>query len=502
MIDRSSLWEAWPLDNAMGRITALFGGDNKQLWPWWDGLHNGLDFRASLGEPVRAVRGGRVFEVREDPDGYGKYLKIGSANDHELYAHLDRWTVRNGDMVTAGDVIGHAGSTGNSTGVHLHIGKRVASLMRYRNALDGWVNPLPFAWQLLLRQHNFKLSDHWDAYHRGAYDDEALRRWRPPVVKLLKRSYMDPSALAAALDVARGGSIIILRNWEISVQHDALFDDPESLGAAHAAFWDEELGRIRDATGMEMPRHLLAVEGLNEPPEWRFGLDEASQRRGAAVIARYSAAFATAAARHLLSVVTPNLSVGWPGNGGVTNKPPHWDAYQGMRDALTQYGGLLSVHEYCSGFRDGNGLHVDFVEGWLIGRYRTSFDAGFHHVFVVVTETGIDNGLIGRPGESWMNSGLSAADYMGVLQGLDEIYAADAGVLGACIFSRDGVEENWGGFDIRHPEMMERIIDYAAARREAYEPPSPDPETPPEHDDALAALDERMTRLERWAASF
>lgn len=87
--------------------------------------HNGVDFRAGAGLPVRAAAGGRVALAR-DLYYTGKTVII----DHggglfSLYAHLQAITVSQGRQVTAGDLVGEVGSTGRSTGPHLHFGTRL-----------------------------------------------------------------------------------------------------------------------------------------------------------------------------------------------------------------------------------------------------------------------------------------------------------------------------------------------------------------------------------------
>ena len=482
--DESVLWRAEPVEGAVDRISALFGGDNKALWPWWDGLHNGLDFGAECGEPVMAVRGGTVFECRFDEDGYGWYCKVGTATNHVLYAHFSRLAVKDGDVVQAGDVIGYAGMTGNATGCHVHIGVRVPSVSRAGNALDGWVNPLPFFWQWLL-QRGFLLSDHWDGYHRSSYDVEALRRWSPPVCKLLKRSYDDAEALAAAIDV---GGLIILRNQAIS-ETERIFSDPVGLAREHANFWRDEIPRIEAKTGLSLPRHLIAVEGVNEPHEWIYGDSDADQRRAAGQIAVYGAEFARNCARFNLPVVAPNFGKGWTGNGGGDGVRPHWDALALMAVVFVQFGGLMASHEYA----DAPGGVVDGKVGWLIGRYRWQYGAGsaFRHVMRVLTEVGIaDDEFSG-----WRSAGLTEEQYMDWLRWLDEYYRDDPSVLGACIFSRDGVTEQWSGFDIRAQAMMELIIAYAEERRRVF--------VRPEHSPAGSGdLEARVAALEAWARSF
>lgn len=83
-------------------------------------FHSGQDFGAAQGTPVGASADG-VATVRWDPDGYGKYVIVTHENGMStLYGHLSEVLVTKGQPVKKGDVIGLVGSTGGSTGPHLH----------------------------------------------------------------------------------------------------------------------------------------------------------------------------------------------------------------------------------------------------------------------------------------------------------------------------------------------------------------------------------------------
>ncbi len=83
--------------------------------------HSGIDFAVPLGTPIQAVDAGTVDEVRSLNYGYGKYVLIRHHDDTEsLYAHLSAIHVSAGQQVLAGANIGLSGSSGNSTGPHLH----------------------------------------------------------------------------------------------------------------------------------------------------------------------------------------------------------------------------------------------------------------------------------------------------------------------------------------------------------------------------------------------
>ncbi|MFB0612067.1 M23 family metallopeptidase [Aurantiacibacter poecillastricola] len=97
--------------------------------------HNGVDLAAPSGTPVYATADGLVESARYF-GSYGNYVQIAHSGDLETrYAHLSSYTVSNGDQVRKGDLIGYVGSTGRSTGPHLHYEVRVASEP---------VNPIPY----------------------------------------------------------------------------------------------------------------------------------------------------------------------------------------------------------------------------------------------------------------------------------------------------------------------------------------------------------------------
>jgi murein DD-endopeptidase MepM/ murein hydrolase activator NlpD len=105
-------------------ITSPFGMRFHPVLRYWK-LHDGTDFGAACGTPIRAPRAGRVAE-RYYNAGYGNRLMI----DHGYlggryvttgYNHASRYIVRIGQRVQKGQVIGYVGSTGFSTGCHLHL---------------------------------------------------------------------------------------------------------------------------------------------------------------------------------------------------------------------------------------------------------------------------------------------------------------------------------------------------------------------------------------------
>ena len=89
--------------------------------PRGDRFHTGLDFTAGHGARVRAARRGRVVFAGWDSGGYGYLVVIGHGRRvRTWYAHLARIGVARGERVDRGEPIGRVGSTGHSTGPHLH----------------------------------------------------------------------------------------------------------------------------------------------------------------------------------------------------------------------------------------------------------------------------------------------------------------------------------------------------------------------------------------------
>jgi murein DD-endopeptidase MepM/ murein hydrolase activator NlpD len=88
-------------------------------------MHTGLDFRASSGDPVRATAYGKVVAAGWQ-GGYGRMVEIDHGNTLSTrYGHLSEINVKVGDIIRIGQVIGAVGSTGRSTGPHLHYETRI-----------------------------------------------------------------------------------------------------------------------------------------------------------------------------------------------------------------------------------------------------------------------------------------------------------------------------------------------------------------------------------------
>jgi murein DD-endopeptidase MepM/ murein hydrolase activator NlpD len=118
---------AWPMPGSP--ISQPFGPSTLVLEPPlgpYPHFHTGVDFADPAGTPVQAAGGGIVVAAATGRIGYGNYVVVAHGHGVEtLYGHLDGLGVAVGDSVVAGQVIGFEGSTGFSTGPHLHFEVRV-----------------------------------------------------------------------------------------------------------------------------------------------------------------------------------------------------------------------------------------------------------------------------------------------------------------------------------------------------------------------------------------
>ena len=108
----------WPV---VGRTTTHYGGCTAAMCPHW-----GIDIAAQPGTPVQAAADGVIITIGWDPDGYGHFIVLDHGGEWQtLYAHLQPGLLSGygmaiGMAVRRGDAIGGLGSSGASTGPHLH----------------------------------------------------------------------------------------------------------------------------------------------------------------------------------------------------------------------------------------------------------------------------------------------------------------------------------------------------------------------------------------------
>lgn len=124
----------WPI---RGPVRSEYGL-RQSPWTGKPEQHEGIDIGASPGTPVESPAGGTVIAANSSVD-YGRYVMLDHGNGvRSLYGHLQKLDVKIGERVETGAVIGHSGTSGRSTGPHLH----------YELRVDGKpVDPRRFLWE-------------------------------------------------------------------------------------------------------------------------------------------------------------------------------------------------------------------------------------------------------------------------------------------------------------------------------------------------------------------
>ena len=131
----------WPLDGCYV-LTSLYGNRIHPI-TGKPNSHLGIDVRASYGTPIKAARGG-VVTTSTYNSSYGNYVVVSHGNgDSTRYAHMSSRAVKEGQTVSQGQILGYVGSTGSSTGNHLHFevfigGSRTDPINQYPS-LKLWV---------------------------------------------------------------------------------------------------------------------------------------------------------------------------------------------------------------------------------------------------------------------------------------------------------------------------------------------------------------------------
>ena len=166
-----------------GGMTQIFGVNGRFYKVHGMKGHNGLDFYMPLGTPVLSAHDGYVYDVKHNPRGYGKYVRVRSNKTAKyymtVYGHLNEITVEKGQEIKVGDQLGLIGNTGfviskdavtlktvqywgnapANKGVHLHFGIRYYDngVLNYNNGFKGYENPLPLLTNnikmILAKQH-------------------------------------------------------------------------------------------------------------------------------------------------------------------------------------------------------------------------------------------------------------------------------------------------------------------------------------------------------------
>jgi murein DD-endopeptidase MepM/ murein hydrolase activator NlpD len=134
----SEIPSIWPIRGGMGHFTTFFGM-SPDPFTGAPHMHTGIDISTyRAGDPVVATADGQVAYMGYEPSGFGNYIIIRHQHGfYTRYAHLLSFRVETGQQIKQGETIGYIGSTGRSTGPHLHyevhIGSDVVDPYKYLN---------------------------------------------------------------------------------------------------------------------------------------------------------------------------------------------------------------------------------------------------------------------------------------------------------------------------------------------------------------------------------
>jgi len=125
----------WLTPVSGARLTSPFGMRMHPVLKY-ERMHNGIDLAAAQGTPIYATRAGTVTKTAYQAGGAGNYVSINHLDGFaSIYMHMTHYVVSQGQTVSQGQLIGYVGSTGVSTGPHLHFGISYAGT---------YVNPLAY----------------------------------------------------------------------------------------------------------------------------------------------------------------------------------------------------------------------------------------------------------------------------------------------------------------------------------------------------------------------
>ena len=112
----------WTVPCSYWRVSSPFGYRWHPLSGKWK-MHNGVDLTGPEGTPIVATRSGYVTTAAYQAGGAGNYVSLSHGDGFgSIYMHMTHYVVKYGQYVEAGQIIGYMGTTGGSTGVHLHFG--------------------------------------------------------------------------------------------------------------------------------------------------------------------------------------------------------------------------------------------------------------------------------------------------------------------------------------------------------------------------------------------
>jgi len=161
-------------------ITQVFGINPEDYIRFGLKGHNGIDYGLPAWTPVLAPYDGKILENAYDEGGYGNYIKIESDIEGSVLAHFAKSSVSVGQVIKEGEQVGFSGSTGNSTGPHLHWGYYRIPRDR-NNGFNGYIDQTPYIGVITKQEEeNMRKAVAFDRYltylfSRGLLPDDDSR---------------------------------------------------------------------------------------------------------------------------------------------------------------------------------------------------------------------------------------------------------------------------------------------------------------------------------------
>jgi hypothetical protein len=431
-----------PLPGA--RITQGFGANATAYARYGLRGHEGLDYSAAVGTPVRAAHDGDILRG-QDEAGYGTYAVVSAPSVRTLYGHLSAVTAMG--RVTAGQVIGLSGNTGNSTGPHLHFGVRPVPI-DWQNGYKGYVDPEPWLAEQEDSMAVSKLGVHYQNNPElGTEATEVVRGSRIGWVKGIDPDYW-PTPAAEMFP----GKRVVARLW---IGGDAIERNYVLRGSQGANDYVNRLAPRYSRIASEGVRDVLGPNEMHPDAGSILAHVAFWQRWAERMVTEYG-----------LRPWFGSFGVGWPGEGQIRE-------YAGVARYCAQHGGGMEVHEYgAPSVLDGN--------GWYTLRYRRTIAELSFEAPVLVGECGIDWGVTGQKPTGWQShQGYVYPEQYGLPQGVmneerywrqlsayDDELCRDGYVVAATPFVTCPTAD-WKTFDVGG-SLLKRI---AAKHGSAPEPP-------------------------------
>lgn len=326
-LDPESVPDAPTLPGEIQEVTAEGGQLPSKYFsspygPRWGKLHSGVDYATTEGTPVSVIQPGKVAYAGWDSGGYGNMILISHPGGNStLYGHMSKINVKSGQTIEPGTVIGNVGSTGRSTGPHVHFE---------------------------VRQGSKRLSipnNEGDKYFRfgGNVKIKSGSSGKPTAVLMAgTNDYGDPKSGAAGVKQAikalqdKGYSVVVVPPSEVG-QTSAVSKAVQQAAADMGATIKKGQYKQNDNSGAIPYAHLTDASVKEIASQYKgatFVGDSNAQMIPGAKIADVGAKASSIAQQiSSLSSIKPK-----PGIGGAEADPKMLDLYQkGLIDQMVQY---------------------------------------------------------------------------------------------------------------------------------------------------------------------